>query len=113
VALNPDYGKANYMAGRWHYEMTVLPAVKKAAIKVLYGGVQTASLDSAVYYLEKCKTLEPYHVINYVYLAKSYKEYNKPTKEMEVLNKLIKLPNRTFDDAALKAEGQKRLQELQ
>lgn len=113
LAADPKNGKANFAVGRWHYEMVVLPVYKKAAVKVLYGGLPNASLDSAIFYMEKCKTLEPYFVLNYSFLAKAYREDNKPTKEIETLDKLIKLPVRTSDDAVLKAEGQKRREELQ
>jgi hypothetical protein len=80
---------------------------------LLYGGLPDISLDSAIAYLEKSKTFDPYFVLNQYTLAKAYKEDNKPAKEMEVLNRLVKLPTRTFDDITLKEEGQKRLQELQ
>jgi hypothetical protein len=38
---------------------------------------------------------------------------NKPPKAIEVLQKLVKLPIRTADDAAYKEEGKKMLTELQ
>jgi hypothetical protein len=45
-------------------------------------------------------------------LAKSYKANNNPSKAIEILQQLVKLPIRTPDDAALKAEGQKLLDSL-
>jgi hypothetical protein len=65
LKINPNHAKANFTEGRWHYEMVTLNGLKKVAAKVLYGGIQTASLDSAIAYLEKCKNLAPYFMINY------------------------------------------------
>jgi hypothetical protein len=69
-------------------------------------------MDSAIYYMEKCRTYEPYFVVNYVDLAKAYELHNKTAKQIEILEKLVKLPNRTADDANLKSEAQKKLSEL-
>ena len=113
LAINANYGKANFVIGRWHYEMVTLSGIKKVAVKLLYGGLPEASLDNAIMYMEKCKTLEPYYMINYFYLNKVYKENDKPAKQIEVLSKMVKLPNRTFDDAAMKEDAQKQLQQLQ
>lgn len=113
LAINADHAKANYMLGKWHYEMTNLSGVKKAAVKALYGGIPESSFDQAFLYMEKCKTLEPYFAANYLDLAKAYKADHKPAPAMEVLNKLVKLPTRTSDDIAIKAEGAKLLESMQ
>jgi hypothetical protein len=38
---------------------------------------------------------------------------HQPAKAIDILQKLIKLPNRTFDDAALKEEGKQLLATMQ
>ncbi len=113
LAINANFGKANFVLGRWHYEMVTLSGLKKAAVKLFYGGLPEASLDNAIAYMEKCKVNEPYYMINYYYLNKAYKENDKPAKQIDVLSKMVKLPNRTFDDAAMKEDAQKQLQQLQ
>lgn len=113
LSLNADHVKANYTMGKWHYEMVTLSGLKKAAVKLLYGGLPPSDLDKAIQYMEKCKTLDPYFVANYLDLAKAYKESRQPAKAIEVLNKLVKLPTRTGDDVALKAEGAKLLESMQ
>lgn len=106
LAINANHGKANYMAGKWNLDMTNTSWLKKVAAKTIYGGgIQPATMDSAIAYMEKCRVAEPYFVANYLDLAKAYKQDNKPAKAIEVLNRLVKLPVRTPDDAALKAEG--------
>jgi len=106
LAINPNHGRANYMAGKWNLDMINTGWLKKVAAKTIYGGgIQPATMDSAIAYMEKCRVAEPYYVANYLDLAKAYKQDNKPAKAIEVLNRLVKLPVRTPDDAALKAEG--------
>lgn len=113
LSINPNHGKANYILGKWNFEMVTLAWAKKAALKVLFGGMPEASIENAFKYMEKCRTLEPYFVLNFLDLAKAYKYDNQPAKAIEVLNQLVKLPTRTPDDMALKAEGKKLLSEMQ
>ena len=113
LLLNPRYGKAHYLLGKWHYEVLTLPPLKKAAIKFLHGGLPQADMDSAIAHLEQCKTLEPYFVANYLVLAKAYKENRRPAQAIEVLKLLVRLPVRTASDPALKAEGAELLQSMQ
>ncbi len=111
--INQHHGMANFLEGKWHYEMITLNWTKRFAVKTLYGGLPDADIDKAIEYFEKCKSAEPYFMLNYLYLAKAYKEKNRPAQAIEVLDKLVKLPIRTIDDSAIKAEGQKLLQDLQ
>lgn len=113
LKLNPNHARANYTVGKWHYEMVNLSWAKKAAVKALYGGLPKGDMDSAIFYMEQCRKLDIYFVQNYLDLAKAYQYNNRPAQAIEVLNKLVKLPNRTPDDAALKEEGKKMLQDLQ
>ena len=113
LAINPNHAKANYTMGKWHYEMANLSGIKKTAVKLFYGGLPEGTFEQAIQYMEKCKTLEPYFATNYLDLAKAYKDDRKPAQAMEVLNKLVKLPTRTSDDIAVKAEGAKLLESMQ
>ena len=111
LAINPNHGMANFIEGKWHYEMVTLNWAKRLAVKTLYGGLPEPSLEKCIEYLEKCKRLEPYFVLNYLTLAKAYKEDDKAVKMIEVLNQLVKLPKRTFDDIAYIEEGKKMLED--
>lgn len=114
LAIDPNHAMANYIAGKWHYEMLALNWFKKAALKTFFGkGLPTPDVDVAITHLEKTKSLLPYFVQNYLDLAKAYGLKNRPAQQIEVLNKMVKLPTRTADDAALKEEGKKMLKDLQ
>jgi tetratricopeptide (TPR) repeat protein len=112
LTLNPKHAKATYALGKWNFEIVQLSWVKKMAVKAFFGGMEDATIEEAIKYMEKARTLDQYYVLNYLDLAKAYKYDNKPSKAIEVLQKLIKLPNRTTDDASYKAEGKKLLDEL-
>ena len=109
LAANPNNAKANYVKGKWNFDMLNVSWTKRAASKTIKGGLPKGDIDSAIVYMEKCRALDMYYVKNYLDLAKAYQYKNRAEKELEVLNKLVKLPNRTPDDAAYKAEGQKML----
>lgn len=105
IAMNPNHAMANFTEGKWHYEMVTLNWAKKLAVKTLYGGLPDPSIEKSIEYLEKCKKLDPYFVLNYLTLAKAYKEDNNDVKMLEVLNQLVRLPKRNFDDIAYIEEG--------
>lgn len=110
---NSEHGKANYVLGKWNFDVLTLPWTKKAAMKILFGGMPPATIENVYKYMEKCRKLEPYFVPNFLDLAKAYKYDHKPAQAVEVLNQLVKLPVRRSADAALKAEGKKMLSEMQ
>jgi hypothetical protein len=112
LQLNPALGFANFLEGKWMLDMLAVNWPKRMAIKASFGKLPETDIDVAIDYLEKCKKTDPYFMLNYWILAKAYKEKNRPAQQMEVLNKLVKLPIRTFDDAAIKAEAQKMLNDL-
>ncbi len=113
LRINPDHAKANFMLGKLNFDIATMNSTKRAAAKTLYGGLPEADLDKAIQYLEKSRSTDPYFVLNGLTLAKAYKENNRPAQTIEVLKRVVKLPTRTFDDTALKAEAQKMLQDLE
>lgn len=111
LTINPSNAMANFIEGKWHYEMVTLGWAKKVAVKTLYGGLPEPSIEKCIEYLEKSKKQDAYFVLTYLTLAKAYKENNNAVKMIEVLNQLVKLPKRTFDDFAYIEEGKKWLED--
>jgi tetratricopeptide (TPR) repeat protein len=109
LTYNPQNFKALFVIARWHYEVSNLNAMERAAVKVFFGGLQKNSLDSAVYYYEKVKVISPDFVLNYLELAKAYHRNNKKAKAIETLNHLMRLPNTAADDPTIKAEAKQLL----
>lgn len=113
LAIDPNHARANYTLGKWHYEMVTLSGIKKMAVKLFYGGLPEGDIEKAILHMEKCRSVEPYFVPNYLDLGKAYKENHQPAKAIEVLSKLVKLPTRSSADVEQKAEGAKLLASLQ
>ena len=113
LAINPNHGLANFIVGKWHFEMVTLNWFKKFAVKALYGGLPEPSIEESIKYLEKCKRLEPYFVLNYLTLADAYEENNNAVKKIEVLKQLVRLPKRTYDDFVYIEKGKKMLESEQ
>jgi tetratricopeptide (TPR) repeat protein len=113
LAANPNHAKANHVLGMWHFELIRSDWIKKQPVKTFYHGIFDTQLDSAAYYMEKARTIEPYFAIDYLDLAKVYDYDHQREKAIGVLEKLIKLPNRTYDDPAIKEEGKQLLATMQ
>jgi hypothetical protein len=113
LAANPNHAKANYVLGMWHFELIRSGWIKKQPVKVFYHGIFDTQLDSAAYYMEKARTIEPYFALDYLDLAKVYDYDHQREKAIGVLEKLVKLPNRTYDDPAIKEEGKQLLATMQ
>ncbi len=110
IASNPDNFKALFVIARWHYEVSNLSGVERAAVKVFFGGLQKNSLDSAIFFYEKVKSLKPDFVLNYLELAKAYNKDNKRQKSIDILKYMLKLPNTAADDPTVKAEARQLLE---
>jgi tetratricopeptide (TPR) repeat protein len=113
LIINPNHARALYVLGKWNFEITEMNVADKAAVKILFGGMPKASLDAAIIHFEKARTADPLLSVNYLDLANAYIKFHRTDKAIDVLNKMQKLPPRTQDDAALKAEGKTLLASLQ
>ncbi|MGC1478913.1 MAG: hypothetical protein WA771_00290 [Chthoniobacterales bacterium] len=58
VEIDPDYGLAHFVLGRWHYELANLGAGAKFFAEMLFGELPEASNESAVKYLERARDLD-------------------------------------------------------
>lgn len=113
LKYDPKSFKAWHILGKWNYEVSNLNGLEKAAIKILYGGMPSASIGDAIKYYEKAKTLEPSFILNLFELAKAYHKNGQDDKAIENINKLLKLPYRTAEDPSYKEEAKKMLADLQ
>lgn len=109
LTSNPNNFKALFVIGRWHYEVSNLSSVERAAVKVFFGGLQKNSLDSAVIYHERVRGISPEFLLNYLELAKAYYKNKKEEKAIEILKYMLRLPNTAADDPTIKAEGKQLL----
>ncbi len=107
------YDAANFRAwhvlGRWHYEVSNLSGLERAAAKIFYGGMPAASLKEAIKAFEKAKILDPLFVLNYYEMARAYKRNDEKQKAINTINAMLKLGSRTEDDEQIKIDGRELL----
>lgn len=113
IIINSSFARSYYLLGNWYFDMVNLSGFKRTVVKLFHGNIPKYSLDDAIKNFEKCLQLDQYYMLNYLLLAKAYNQDNNPRKAIETLQKLLKLPLRTADDAMIKEEGKKLLSNLQ
>lgn len=109
VKLDPQNYKAWHVLGRWHYEISNLNMLERAAVKMFYGGLPPASLKESIKAFEKGNAITGGFILNYYELARAYKSDNQKKKAIAALKTMLALPNHTEEDPILKKQGQKLL----
>ncbi len=104
VKLNPKNADAWTVLGKWNYAVSNLNFAEKAAANMLFGGLPNGDIQKAIKCFEKARALQPTTVLNYLDLAKCYKQVKKNAKAKALIQKGLKLSNKTYDDAAHKKE---------
>jgi tetratricopeptide (TPR) repeat protein len=113
LQLNPEHGRAWHVIGKWNYEVSNLNAFEKTAVKIFYGGLPSASLDSSIKAYEKSKQLEPAFALNNLELAKAYIRNDERQKAIQLLKEMPSIPPKTEDDAQIQKEGKKLLEKIE
>ena len=108
---DPRNFKAWHILGRWHYEITNLNFLERAAVKVIYGGLPHASIKESITAFENARVFAPGLLLNYLEMAKAYKQDGQKTKAIAYLRLMLTLPNQTEDDPAIKEYGRKLLKD--
>ena len=111
VQLDPNNFKGWHVLGKWHYEVSDLNSVEKWLVKVAYEALPKASLDEAIKFFEKSRTLNPSFLLNYLELAKAWHRKDNNKKAREFLEAMLKMPNKIGEDASIKIKGKKLLEE--
>jgi len=111
IKYDPNNFLAWHVLGRWHYEISNLNMIERAAVKVFYGGFPPSSLKESIAAFEKSKALTSGFILNYFELARAYHRNNEHVKAKATLNEMLLLPNHTEDDPALKEKAKKLLKD--
>jgi tetratricopeptide (TPR) repeat protein len=105
LKINPDHGRAWHVLGKWHYEVSNLNGVEKAALKIFYGGLPKASLKQAIAAYEKSIAFEPVFALNNLELAKACYKDGQKERAIALLKAIPAMPAKTEDDNHIKTEG--------
>lgn len=111
VHLDPGNFKGYHVLAKWHYEVSDLNSVEKWLVKVAYEALPKASLEDAIKYFEKSKQLNPSFLLNYLELAKCWHRKGNDKKARELLETMLKMPNKIGEDPGIKVKGRKLLEE--
>jgi len=111
IKLDPANFKAYHVLGKWNYEVSNLNFAERTIAKWFYGAVPKASLHDAIINYEIARSINPAFVLNYLELAKAYYRNDEKKKAIVLLNMMMPLPNKIFDDFRIKEEGKKLLKE--
>jgi tetratricopeptide (TPR) repeat protein len=111
VQFDPNNFKGYHVLGKWYYEVSDLNAVEKWLVKVAYESLPKATLDDAIRNYEKSRQLNPGFLLNYLELARAYHRKDNDKKAVELLEIMMKLPNKIGDDANIKKKGKRLIEE--
>ncbi len=111
IKNDPQNYKAWHVLGRWHYEISNLNVLETTVVKVIYGGLPSSSLRESINSFEKAHAIRPEFILNYLEMAKAYKENNKKDKAIAYINLMLTLPVHTEDDPMIKEKGRKLLKD--
>lgn len=112
LETDPEHYKSLHLLGKWNMEVASLNIAEKAALKILYGGLPSASVESAIDLFERSRRSNPNFLLNYLELARAYKANGQSDKAIEILKRMLRLPPKTADDEAHKAEARKLMESL-
>lgn len=113
LAFNPANYKAWHVLGKWHYEVSNLNFMEKAAVRLFFGGLPESSFEASVRAYETAARLQPQFPLNDLELAKSYYKSGQRQKAVQQLKRLNTLPLLTEDDPRIRQEGQALLRDWQ
>jgi tetratricopeptide (TPR) repeat protein len=109
LRLNRSNFKALHVLGKWHYEVSDLNMIELAAVRLFYGGLPVASLDSSILFYEKAKTLAPGFALNYLELAKAKKRKGDKKAAVQLLKVIFTLPPSSSEDGFIRSEANRLL----
>ncbi len=112
IELNPDADLAWHVIGRWNQNLANLSWILRAAAKVIYGGVPSASNEAAVEAFQKAISINPNHIEHYLELARTYEYMGKKDLMREPLEEILTLPSVEEDDDVFKKEAEEMLKKL-
>jgi tetratricopeptide (TPR) repeat protein len=109
IALDPKQDIGYYLLGRWHFGVANMNFFLKTLVKVVYGGLPTASNAEAIQYFQKAIELNPNRVIHHFELAKVYAATGEKKRARAELVKCRALKPVDRDDLDAQGDAAKQL----
>jgi len=112
LALDPNNDLTHFVLGSWCHEMASLGGFLRAAARVVYGAIPTASYKDAARFLEKAVALNPKRVSNHAALGRSYAALGDRERARQSLNMALSLPDGDKGDDTVKKQAREDLAKL-
>jgi len=112
LALDPDYAWAHHLLGRWHYEVAELGATSRFFVRLLYGGLPTASLDEGIRHLKRATELEPDELNHWLELGFAHAAAGQMDAARAEWTRGLALPSRSKHDEPAKQRARAALASL-
>ncbi|TAG32550.1 MAG: hypothetical protein EAZ36_02070 [Verrucomicrobia bacterium] len=112
VALDPNYDWARHVLGRWHYEVATLGAPTRLVVRMIYGGLPGASLETAIRELEMAVALAPTRIPHHLELGFAYLAANRKADAAASFERGLALPSVERYDETAKTRARAALKKL-
>jgi tetratricopeptide (TPR) repeat protein len=112
LKIDPSDSYAWHVLGAWNYELAQMGPFSRAFVKVVYGGMPSASNEEAERLFRKAVTLAPDRVSHHAELGRTLALLGKKDEARAELNKALALPSREKDDTESKKRAAATLSHL-
>jgi Flp pilus assembly protein TadD len=103
--LDPKYGLAHYVLGRWNYEVAKINHPAQFFVKLFYGGMPPGSNDVAIHELTLATELDPTEPAPWIDLGFAYAAAGKTDEARKSWEKGMQLPAMRRDQIEAKDRG--------
>jgi tetratricopeptide (TPR) repeat protein len=112
IRRNPDNYLPYIILGIYHRQIASLSWLEKLFAETFFGDVPEGTLEESEKYLLEALELNPGVVIATFHLSLAYREMGEDEKEIQMLKKVLDLPEKDFRDKYAKRKAERRLREL-
>lgn len=112
LSLKPDNYLAYIILGIWHRQIASINWFERAFANTFYGDIPEGSLEESEKMLIKALSIKPGVIIAMFHLSLTYREMDEEEKEIQILEKILALPEKDFRDKYAKRKAKERLEDL-
>lgn len=112
LALDPNNDLTHFVLGSWCYEIANLGTLLRAAARVVYGALPTATNQDAARFLERAVQLNPRRVCSHASLGRTYAVLGEKAKARQSYERALTLPASDKGDDIVKAGVREALESL-
>lgn len=112
IELNPNLDGSYHVLGRWNREVANLSWFLRAAAKIIYGGLPSASNEDAIKNFDIAIDLRPDRMLHYFELGVTYKELGEKAKAKEAFEKCLSMEVAERQDAGRQEDSREFLKKL-